>query len=223
MLPLAKVGLIFCASLCCWCCVGAVAERLGWMGDAAISAESASYNFPGVDGVARVQAQFLDMIADGQGDDGAVSDITPTVWQLGAMQPSDASWGSAFPTMAYQVWMTTGSTAVIGKHLVALVKYIDSLASRLQHSGMVKNNLGHCTLPHSLLRCVGDITARPRNRWISLTRSCTALLFWSRWGLVSAEQRSERVHRSCVRSNIHPRHETRRKHGRGSRRDQDTR
>ena len=33
--------------------------------------------------------------ADGQGDDGAVSDITPTVWQLGAMQPSDASWGSA--------------------------------------------------------------------------------------------------------------------------------
>jgi hypothetical protein len=42
--------------------------------------------------------------ADGQGDDGAVSDITPTVWQLGAMQPSDASWGSAFPTMAHQVW-----------------------------------------------------------------------------------------------------------------------
>jgi hypothetical protein len=55
------------------------------------------------DGVATVQAQFLDMIVDGQGDDGAVSDITPTVWQLGAMQPSDASWGSAFPTMAYQV------------------------------------------------------------------------------------------------------------------------
>ena len=50
-----------------------------------------------------LQAQFLDMIVDGQGDDGAVSDITPTVWQLGAMQPSDASWGSAFPTMAYQV------------------------------------------------------------------------------------------------------------------------
>eukprot|EP01043_Picozoa_sp_COSAG02_P078320 COSAG02_NODE_17573_length_994_cov_1.050279_1_plen_71_part_10 len=71
------------------------------MGDAAISAESASYNFPGLDGVVRVQAQFLDMIADDQGDDGAVSDITPTVWQLGAMQPSDASWGSAFPTMAY--------------------------------------------------------------------------------------------------------------------------
>ena len=56
-----------------------------------------------MDGVATVQAQFLDMIVDGQGDDGAVSDITPTVWQLGAMQPSDASWGSAFPTMAYQV------------------------------------------------------------------------------------------------------------------------
>lgn len=162
---------MFCAAVCC-----VLPERLGWMGDAAISAESASYNFPGLDGVARVQAQFLDMIADGQGDDGAVSDITPTVWQLGAMQPSDASWGSAFPTMAYQVWMTTGSTAVIDKHLVALVKYIDSLASRLQHSGMAKNNLGHCALPHGLRRCVADIAAIPRNRWISLTRSCTALL-----------------------------------------------
>eukprot|EP01052_Picozoa_sp_SAG31_P068630 SAG31_NODE_27434_length_426_cov_0.746177_1_plen_79_part_00 len=51
-------------------------------------------NFPGLGGVVQVQAQFLDMIADGQGDDGAVSDITPTVWQLGSMQPSDASWGS---------------------------------------------------------------------------------------------------------------------------------
>ena len=118
-------------------------ERLGWMGDAAISAEAASYNFPGMDGVAGVQAQFLDMIADGQGDDGAVSDITPTVWQLGAMQPSDASWGSAFPTMAYRVWMTTGRTDVIKKHLPSLVKYIDSLSSRLKSSGMAKNNLGH--------------------------------------------------------------------------------
>ena len=150
------------------------------MGDAAISAESASYNFPGLDGVARVQAQFLDMIADDQGDDGAVSDITPTVWQLGAMQPSDASWGSAFPTMAYQVWMTTGSTAVIDKHLGALVKYIDSLATRLQHSGMAKNNLGHCALPHDLLRRVAVIAAPtwalPRNRWISLIRSCATFL-----------------------------------------------
>ena len=146
---------MFCTALRC---VGVVAERLGWMGDAAISAESASYNFPGLDGVAQVQAQFLDMIADGQGDDGAVSDITPTVWQLGAMQPSDASWGSAFPTMAYQVWMTTGSTAVIDKHLVALVKYIDSLASRLQHSGMAKNDLDHCALLHSICCDVSPIS-----------------------------------------------------------------
>jgi len=145
-------------------------ERLGWMGDAAISAESASYNFPGANGVARVQEQFVDMIADGQGDDGAVSDITPTVWQLGSMQPSDASWGSAFPTMAYQVWMTTGSTAVITKHLAALVKYIDSLAIRLQHSGMSKNNLGHCTSTTIfLLRHVAGISALIKNGRIILT------------------------------------------------------
>lgn len=57
-------------------------ERLGWMGDAAISAEEAAYNFPGLAGIAGVHAQYVEMIADGQGDDGAVSDITPTVWQV---------------------------------------------------------------------------------------------------------------------------------------------
>ena len=54
-------------------------ERLGWMGDAAISAEEAAYNYPGPAGVAGTHAMFLDMIRDGQGADGAVSDITPTV------------------------------------------------------------------------------------------------------------------------------------------------
>ena len=54
------------------------------MGDAALSAEEASYNFPGPRGIASVHAQFLDMIADGQGEDGSLSDITPTVWQLGS-------------------------------------------------------------------------------------------------------------------------------------------
>ena len=92
------------------------------------------------------------------------------------MQPSDASWGSAFPTMAYQVWMTTGSTAVITKHLAALVKYIDSLAIRLQHSGMAKNSLGHCESTRFPLRHIAGMSALQQNERSSLTWLCAALL-----------------------------------------------
>ena len=80
-------------------------ERLGWMGDAALSAEEAAFNF-GKGGIIGTHTQFLDMIADGQSATGEVSDITPTVWQLGPMQPADPNWGSAYPTIAHTVFST---------------------------------------------------------------------------------------------------------------------
>jgi alpha-L-rhamnosidase len=112
-------------------------ERLGWMGDAAISAEEASYNFPGLNGIVGTHSQFVDMIADEQGDDGAVSDITPTLWQLGKMQPGDPNWGSAFPTIAHQVWVTTGKVDIIERYLERLVHYLHSLQAQ------VKQGLDH--------------------------------------------------------------------------------
>ena len=69
-------------------------ERLGWMGDAALAVEQALYNF-GAGGAVGVFSQWLDMVADEQGVDGSVADITPTIWPLGPMQPADPNWGSA--------------------------------------------------------------------------------------------------------------------------------
>ena len=74
-------------------------------------------NFPGLDGVVGTHAQFVDMMADGQGKGGEISSITPTVWQLGNMYNQDPNWGSAFPTLAHRVWMTSGKTDIIEKHL----------------------------------------------------------------------------------------------------------
>eukprot|EP01048_Picozoa_sp_COSAG05_P020961 COSAG05_NODE_3714_length_1887_cov_1.201902_3_plen_202_part_00 len=51
------------------------------------------------------------------------------------MQPADPSWGSAFPTIAHQVWMTTGSTQIIQSHLSHLVAYLNSLDAGVKHSG----------------------------------------------------------------------------------------
>ena len=61
-------------------------ERLGWMGDAALAVEKAMYNF-GAGGATGTFEQWLQMIADEQGDDGSTSDIIPNIWPLGCALP----------------------------------------------------------------------------------------------------------------------------------------
>lgn len=107
------------------------------MGDAALSAEEAAFNF-GTGGIVGTHSQFLDMIADGQASNGELSDITPTVWQIGPMQPCDPNWGSAYPTIAHTVWTTSGSTAVVHRHLDNVVAYIGSLQRAVKANGLGK-------------------------------------------------------------------------------------
>jgi len=121
-------------------------ERLGWMGDAAISAEEALLNF-GKGGLAQTYVQFLQMIADEQGLGGNIPDIVPAPWQLGRMSPSDPNWGTAWPTIAHTVWQTTGDTTVIKQHLPGLVRYVDSLKHPLK---TMPGNLGDWFPPENV-------------------------------------------------------------------------
>jgi hypothetical protein len=51
-------------------------------------------------------------------------------------QPGDPSWGTAYPTIVYQVWKTTGDVAVINQHLPHLVAYVASLERSANASGL---------------------------------------------------------------------------------------
>ena len=111
-------------------------ERLGWLGDAAISTEEALYNF-GAGGIVGTYTQFLQMIRDGQADSGDVSDVVP--YYNGIMDkatPSDPNWGAAFPTITHGVWQTTGDTAVIDTHLNGLVRYLAALEAGVAKTGL---------------------------------------------------------------------------------------
>ena len=112
-------------------------ERLGWMGDAAISTEEAMYNF-GAGGIVGTHIQFLQMISDGQTDSGDVSDVVPSFPTIPWATPSDPNWGAAFPTITHGVWQTTGDTAVVAKHLDGLVRYLAALEAGVAKTGLSK-------------------------------------------------------------------------------------
>ena len=95
-------------------------ERMGWMGDAHLSAEEAIYNFD----MAAFYAKYLRDISDAQKEDGSLSDVIPPYWSL---YPADPAWGTAYITLAWYMYLYYGDISVLKEHYDGLKKYIESL------------------------------------------------------------------------------------------------
>ncbi|CAF4962633.1 unnamed protein product, partial [Rotaria magnacalcarata] len=67
------------------------------MGDAALTVNEALYNFD----LIKLYLNFLNSIVDSQGADGAVPDTVPF---SDGDYPSDPNWGTALPTIAWQLY-----------------------------------------------------------------------------------------------------------------------
>lgn len=92
-------------------------ERRGWMGDAALSVDEALYNFD----LIKFYHNFLNLIIDVQRDDGEVPNFVP-----GNSYPSDPNWGTALPTITWQVYRHYGDIHTLETyydHIVAYVEY----------------------------------------------------------------------------------------------------
>ncbi len=71
-------------------------ERLGWMGDAHLSAETAILNFD----MAAFYTNFLRDIQDAQGSQGEVPNIVPYITRFNPNRVGDPAWGVAYPLIA---------------------------------------------------------------------------------------------------------------------------
>ncbi|CAF1241697.1 unnamed protein product [Rotaria sp. Silwood1] len=92
-------------------------ERRGWMGDAALSVDEALYNFD----LIKFYQNFLNLIIDVQRDDGEVPDFVP-----GDSYPPDPNWGTALPTITWQVYRHYNDVHILEAyydHVVAYVEY----------------------------------------------------------------------------------------------------
>lgn len=94
-------------------------ERLGWMGDAQMFANTSCWNLH----MARFYVKWMRDIADCQGPDGATRDWNPT----NDKSPAKPAWGDACVITPYQVYRHYGDTRIIEENWDCMVGWVDYL------------------------------------------------------------------------------------------------
>lgn len=105
-------------------------ERMGWMGDAQLTAEEAIHNFD----MAAFYVKYLQDIKDAQQPDGSVSDVVPPYWPL---YPADPAWGTAYVVLAWEMYRYYKDTDLLWYHYDGLKRYVEFLQSREEENGLV--------------------------------------------------------------------------------------
>ena len=104
-------------------------ERLGWMGDAGLSADSMALNFH----MDAFHPHYLQLIADEQ-INGSLPDVVP-YYRYGS-RPSDPSWGAAFPQIIWVLYKYYGDLDTAAQFYPALMKYIQFMLSKVSTAGI---------------------------------------------------------------------------------------
>ena len=98
-------------------------ERLGWMGDAHLSAETAILNYD----MAAFYTNFLRDIADAQGSEGEVPNIVPYIARFNPNRVGDPAWGVAYPLIAQFMYENYGDKRILAQHYVGIKAWADFL------------------------------------------------------------------------------------------------
>ncbi|UJR06990.1 hypothetical protein I4U23_011278 [Adineta vaga] len=103
-------------------------ERRGWMGDAALTVNEALYNFD----LVKFYLNFLNLICDVQLPDGQVPDFVP-----GSSYNPDPNWGTALPTIAWQVYRHTNDSSLLEPYYDNVRAYVEYIRKGYNQTGLV--------------------------------------------------------------------------------------
>ncbi|CAF1475050.1 unnamed protein product [Adineta ricciae] len=103
-------------------------ERRGWLGDAALSVDEALYNFD----LIKFYQNFLNLIVDVQRSDGQVPNFVP-----GNSYPADSNWGTALPTITWQVYRHYHDLLTLESYYNNVVQYVEYLHNVYNTTGLV--------------------------------------------------------------------------------------
>jgi len=105
-------------------------ERLGWMGDADLSADSFALNYDSGD----FMSSFMRSMVDAQNpSSGALPDVVP--FQRFGNQPADPSWSAALPQNMFVRYSIGGDLSPARDNWNAGVLYMSNLAAQLKAAG----------------------------------------------------------------------------------------
>jgi alpha-L-rhamnosidase len=113
-------------------------ERLGWMADAHLSAETAIFDFD----MAAFYTNFLRDIRDAQASDGAVPNVVPYITRYNPNRVGDPAWGAAYPFILRFVYEAYGDRRAISEHYEGIRKFADYLHSRAPDGLMTYSSYG---------------------------------------------------------------------------------
>jgi alpha-L-rhamnosidase len=98
-------------------------ERLGWMGDAHLSAETAIFNFD----MAAFYDNFLRDIRDSQGEGGEVPNIVPYITRFNPNRVGDPAWSAAYAFIYRFVYENYGDRRALAEHYEGVKALADFL------------------------------------------------------------------------------------------------
>ena len=99
-------------------------ERLGWMGDAGLSADSMALNMH----MEAFQPYFLQLIRDEQ-INGSLPDVVP-FYRYGR-RPADPSWGAALPQIMWVLYKYYGDINTVKEFFPSLLQYMEFMLSKI--------------------------------------------------------------------------------------------
>ncbi|MCX8170833.1 MAG: glycoside hydrolase family 78 protein [Candidatus Bathyarchaeota archaeon] len=101
-------------------------ERMGWMGDAQLSAEEAIYNF----NMADFYTKWLRDIRATQIEDGSVPDVVPPYWVL---YPADPVYGEACILIPWYLYLYYGDRRALEENYATMKKWVDFLSGKAEN------------------------------------------------------------------------------------------
>ncbi len=111
-------------------------ERLGWLGDAMVTAEEAMFNF----NMVLFYRNWLDGLRYNQNQsNGDISIVSPRPYL--ADEP-DPTWSSAYPLVVWQNYLHYGDRALLLSHLDSMRRYVDYLGTQATNHILPKYWIG---------------------------------------------------------------------------------
>lgn len=115
-------------------------ERMGWMGDAALSAEALMLNFD----MAAFFNKWLRDMRLAQAQDGSVPDVVPPYWIL---YPADPAWGSACVIIPWLLYLYYNDKRALEENYEMMKRWVEFLKSRSENNILMLNKYGDWCRP----------------------------------------------------------------------------
>jgi alpha-L-rhamnosidase len=98
-------------------------ERMGWLGDAHLTAEEAMMNFD----MGAFYTKFIKDIRDVQDNEGTITDTVPHIW---GQRPADPAWGAAYPLLCWYMYRYLQDIRILEEQYEGVKKYVEFLRSK---------------------------------------------------------------------------------------------